>query len=339
MDDLIEEIIFNYNNAIEGLCIDSRDLSPLQNKMICSIENVLGQSIGQRISLIDHRRPGKQSREPNSDDIEENMFELMCGCRLSAKIIFTMLYLGISIPNKMFYKKYKQFFENHNYASSIFIYGIRADDLIRNLPGPQRKIFVLNHLNQYSPIYGRMVIGQILKQTVDTGILFSPYHTFIIVINDDESCNVISSWFDGNKESLVTNKVKSLEELQKMLTIESLLNEEVCAELFGEGNKLFLSYRESESNYEILFVTQKQIENDRTKEKRSLGSRSSSESRNKKRQRKSGRKSSGRKSSGRKSSGRKRSGRKSSGRKSSGRKSSGRKSSGRKSSGRKSGGK
>ena len=309
MDDLIEEIIFNYNNTVEGLCIDPRDVSPLQNKMICSIENVIGQSIGQRISLIDHRRPGRQSREPNSDDIEESMFELICSCRLSAKIIFTMLYLGISIPNKRFYKKYKQFFENRNYASSILNDGIREDDLIRFIPGPQRKIFVLNNLQEYSPLYGRIVIGQILKQTNDTGIMFSPYHTFIIVINDNESCNVLSSWFDGGKENLVTNKVKSLEELQEILTIDSLLDEEVCSDLFGEGNKLFLRPSETKSNYEILFVTQTQIENDSTKEKRSRSSssssRSSRSSRDKKRKRSSGRKSSGRKSSGRKSSGRK----------------------------------
>ena len=325
MDGLIEEIIFNYNNANEGLCIDPRDVSPVQNKMICAIENVMGQSIGQRISLIDHRRPGRQSREPNSDDIEESMFELMCGCRLSAKVIFTMLYLGISIPNKRFYKKYKQFFENRNYASSILNDGIKENDLIRYLPGPRRSIFVLNNLNQYSPMHGKIVIGQILKKSDVTGIMFSPYHTFIIVINDDESCNVISSWFDGSKESLVTNKVKSLEELQEMLTIESLLDEKVFSELFGEGNKLFLRSSETKSNYEILFVTQTQIENDSTKEKRSRSSRRKRSSRDKKRKRSSGRKSSGRKSSSRKSSGRKSSSRKSSGRKSSGRKSSGRK--------------
>ena len=105
MNDLIEEIILNYNNAIEGLCIDPRDVSPLQNKMICSIENLLSQSIGQRITLIDNR-PGRQSRKPNSDDIEEVCLNLCVVVDYLA--IFTMLYLGQLYPIEC-HKKYKQF--------------------------------------------------------------------------------------------------------------------------------------------------------------------------------------------------------------------------------------
>ena len=85
----------------------------------------------------------------------------------------------------MFYKKYKQFFENGNYASSIFENGINQNDLIRFVPGPRRGIFVLKDLKEYSPSYGKIVIGQILKQSDVTGIMFSPYHTFIIVINEN----------------------------------------------------------------------------------------------------------------------------------------------------------
>ncbi len=301
MEDLIEEIIFNYNNGVEGLCIDPRDVSPRQNKMICSIENTISQSIGERISLLDNRRSGRRSRVPNSDDIEESMYNLMCGCRLSAKVIFTMLYLGISMPNKRFYKQYKQFFENNNHANNIISRGVnRPEDI---------KMFVLNDLRQYSPLYGKLVIGQILKKSRDTGINFSPYHTFVIVINDNGSCNVLSSWFDGlsgagGKEHLVTNKVKSFKELEEILTIESLLDEKVCSDLFGSGNKLILTGSETKSNYEILFITQKQIENDSTKEKRSRSSSGRKRSsRDKKRKRSSSRKSSGRKSSGRKNGG------------------------------------
>ena len=43
MDGLIEEIIFNYNNAVEGLCIDPQDVSPKQIKMVCAIENAISQ--------------------------------------------------------------------------------------------------------------------------------------------------------------------------------------------------------------------------------------------------------------------------------------------------------
>ena len=269
MNKLIEEIVFNYNNTIKGLCRDPRHVSTIQNKMICSIENAMSQSIGERISLLDNRRSGRRPRVPNSDDIEESMYNLMCGCRLSAKVIFTMLYLGISMPNKNFDISYKQFFENDNHANNIISRGVNPEHIEK---------FVLNDLRKYKPDYGKLVIGQILKKSRDTGFNFSPYHTFVIVINDIK-CNVLSSWFAGGKEHLVTNKVKSFKELKEILTIESLLDEKVFSDLFGSGNKLIFKDDEDESNYEILFITQKQIENDRNKKKRSRSSGRSSRGR------------------------------------------------------------
>ena len=238
MEDNILRIQKNYNDAINICYTNPNSYISATNPTICAVEQLERSSVGERVSALHSERALAAGIQLSSDEDEiDPMYKRMCGCRLTTRIIFVMLLLGINEPiGPEFMWIYGKLL-HHNINNTI-MRGLNIDKLSGKIPIVEREYYINESLEEISDLF----IVQILKRVNRRVSMYDlvPVHSFIVIMYPDRSCGVISSWyggFDGGATPLIYNKI-SFEELQGVLTPKGLINTEYTDILFGKGNNL-----------------------------------------------------------------------------------------------------
>ena len=80
----VQNIINTYNEAIKVCQYTPYDYNSAINPTVCGIEQIIEQPIA-------HRLKKKHPLIQYSDEERYPMYKSMCGCRLTARVIFVML--------------------------------------------------------------------------------------------------------------------------------------------------------------------------------------------------------------------------------------------------------
>jgi hypothetical protein len=248
MEKLIDNIIKSYNHAIDLCKSHPYSKNTAKDGVVCGIEQVLQQPVSKRLKTT--------KLQYSEDESEYEMHKTMCGCRLSATVIFVMLILKIKKPvGDRFSKLYNKIFINSNsfitktirigltnaererVSESSESFEITTKDSERERVSESSESFeITTNITDGDKIY----LVQILKRiNSGYGVDFTPHHTFVIV-SDGNQCITISSWYSGDREPatpLIQNKI-AFNDLQQMLTPDELINPENSQKLFGKKNIL-----------------------------------------------------------------------------------------------------
>jgi hypothetical protein len=226
----IPKMVTNYNDAIETCELDSLSANASSNPVICGLETIMQEPISSRLKV-------KEDRVLEDDEEEKShMSKTMCGCRLTARVMFVMLILGIAQPSgKNFIEIYNHLFESDpsNVVNTIMGRGLNMSE-INSINSGQ-----VSNVTLYLTPSSDLFIVQILKY-IDWLGSYSPVHSFIIRNLGDGSCQVLSSWFAGGDTMAtpILEKTLSCEELNQRLQPQNLLDETNTNFLFGQGNNL-----------------------------------------------------------------------------------------------------
>ena len=246
MEENVLNIINTYNEAIKVCQYTPYDHNSATNPTVCGIEQIIEQPIAHRLK---ERRPVIQYE----DEERSPLYKSMCGCRLTARVVFVMLLLGINEPSGIpFMEKYESLFSmRHQNITNMIMGGLNVKQISDINNGLYKNIH-----SYLLPKTSNLFIVQILKHGYrDSPNKFYPVHSFIVMIYPDNMCGVVSSWYSGDDSvatSITYNKIP-FEELQQVLRPdEGLLNNKYTDILFGEGNNL-------EGILEIVFVPKEAI--------------------------------------------------------------------------------
>ena len=260
MEDTVRNIQNTYNDAINICYTHPNSYISAANPTICAVEQLERSSVGERVRALHSERAIAAGNQLSSDEDEiDPMYKRMCGCRLTTRVIFVMLLLGISQPIGPDFMYIYGYLLNH-YTTNKIMGGMYLSEL----PSIIESNYYINDSLQFTP---NLFIVQILKRFDRRESIYDliPVHSFIVVVYPDLSCGVISSWyggFDGAATSLIYTKIPDparptefttgVEELQEQLSPEGLLNTEYTDKLFGEGNSL-------EGELKTIFISKEAI--------------------------------------------------------------------------------
>ena len=246
MEESVLNIKDTYNKAIEVCQYSPYSYSSATNPTVCGMEQIIGRTVADGV------REKYISIQPQDEDEQINpMHKSMCGCRLTTRVIFVMLLLGINEPSgNLFMEKYESLFSTEHPNITNRIMDILNIKQISEIHGG-----LWSHIYSYLPPQtSNLFIVQILKY-IDFLQNYYPVHSFIVMIYPDNMCGVVSSWYSGDDSvatSITYNKIP-FEELQYVLTPdEGLLNNDYTDILFGKGNNL-------EGNLETIFISKEAI--------------------------------------------------------------------------------
>ena len=217
-DSLFNKITLNYNKAIE-LCKDPMSYNALTSEYVCGIEIVLGKKVTDRLS-------NKHKVLAYDEDPKVSIDKQMCGCRVSATVIFTMIHLSMKhklIIDKpvgsFFHDEYTKLFRSQhiNIVNQIVGVGITKDDFQHI--GEKKYDGIFSDLSKINST--GLFLVQILKLVdypFDYGDKkeshhYTTQHTFVLYIEPSEQCTLLSSWFLTNS-SLATPLSKQIETLE-----------------------------------------------------------------------------------------------------------------------------
>lgn len=226
---LIQNMVDNYNSAIQTCEIDSLSAYASSNPVICGLETIMQEPISSRLKV-------KNVVLEEDGEEKPHMSKTMCGCRLTAKVMFVMIILKINQPSgKNFIDTYNHLFESEpsNVVNTIMGRGLNIGE-ITSISRGQIPNLTLS-LTPSSDLF----IVQILKH-IDWMNSYSPVHSFIVKNLGNGNCQVLSSWFAGGDTMAtpILEKTLSCEELNKRLEPQNLLDEKNTNFLFGQGNNL-----------------------------------------------------------------------------------------------------
>ena len=104
----IPNMVNHYNSAIQTCEIDTLSEDASSNQVICGLETIMQEPISSRLKVKDDRVLEEDEEE------KPHMSKTMCGCRLTARVMFVMLILGINEPSgKDFIDTYNELFESN----------------------------------------------------------------------------------------------------------------------------------------------------------------------------------------------------------------------------------
>ena len=240
----IPKMVTNYNDAIQTCELDSLSANASSNPVICGLETIMQEPISSRLKVKDDR--------VLEDDEEEkpHMSKTMCGCRLTARVMFVMLILGITQPSgENFRETYNHLFESDpsNVVNTIMGKGLNMSEINSIMNGR------VSNVTLYLTPSSSLFIVQILKYINWLGS-YSPVHSFIVRSLGDGSCQVLSSWFAGGDTMAtpILEKTLSCEELNQRLQPQYLLDETNTNFLFGQRNNL-------DGNLKTIFIAKEAI--------------------------------------------------------------------------------
>ena len=236
-DNIYRRIISNYNNAISVCKDDYFGDGTSTNEFICGFELALGEKISDR--------PQKRGRIPIDVDGRpyDEFYKIMCGCRISTLVMFTMLKLDIDKPiGPDFLREYKIIYE------SEMIQKIMGNPMGHNirLYDDYAVGFGLDHkIPTILPENPDLYIVQILA--IDEHIGIGTAHSFIVKVEESGLCHILSSWNDHERTTPPIHERFEFYELRAMLKSYTIVGEQInwsgiqrdaCERLFGPGNVL-----------------------------------------------------------------------------------------------------
>lgn len=251
VDIFLDTMVSNYNNAIQRQSQIEEYYK--QHKSEPVAENESDQTSDQIIAMLEkYQRVSVAERNKmlkgiklDADDVgATHMSERICGCRFTAKLIFTMILLHLTKPiGKRFETTYNTIFKQPLVEKIMFEYisSSRIDD-IRNERHP--------HFYTLLPDT-ELCICVILSDNIsEYGNLFSSEHNFVVFNRGDGNCNVLSSSWRGvgDVSTPISNKLEKYEDLKLRLMPENLRNKENAEDLFGSNINLT-------GNLEIIFIS------------------------------------------------------------------------------------
>ena len=236
-DNIFLRIKENYNSAIELCETAPLSAAAAKSKVICGIEQTVSQPIAGRPSA----RRLLRERVDEDEEPMASMEKQMCGCRLTAVVMFVMVLLEKDTPTgKRFLKAHQKLIEN---------------PIIKEIVGSGFKESRLVEINEtipnILPEIPNLYIVQVLKMINWPGVgnFYTPVHSFIVNFDASGMCYVLSSWYSGGETSatpVIYNEL-GFYDLQTMLLPENVSSKETTDKLFGEGNHL-------EGNLVVLFL-------------------------------------------------------------------------------------
>ena len=236
-------IVQNYNKSIT-LCRkhpESEEAS--KNVTICGMEEVLGHPVAKKTRRFSHVSLEDRGEPP--------FYKLMCGCRITSLVLFVMLVFGIETPSgPEFHSSYRRTMGELSHNAGLIIGGCipiyKMKELIRG-DDPHIKSELESDID-INIVY----IFKYMDREISPN--YQLFHSFIIRYNQG-IYEIFSSWYSGCGEHGETSatqliyKTFTFDELKGRLTCKSLLNNENCEEIFGEGN-----YFPEDSDLKILFI-------------------------------------------------------------------------------------
>ena len=238
-------MVDTYNDAIVAV-EDPLDILTAENQVVCGMETLIDQSVSYRLA--------KANRQYDCDDgPADPMAKVMCSCRLTARVMFVMIILGLVIPSgPKFIEEYVKFFgPKHKILNHIIINGLDETGLVTVSSNPNI------YLSLPTPETHDLYVVQILKYIHDTH-KYSPIHSFVVkrVDTKNEMWMVLSSWYSGgdSRATPIIQTFLSYTELNEILDTENLLNNQKTNSLFGAGNNL-------EGKLETIFFSREAIGN------------------------------------------------------------------------------
>lgn len=242
----LSSIIETYNKIIKN---KEQDLTFCDGSIVPLVETCLKQPISKRL-----RRPLIVDGERDAEQ-----YKKMCGCRLTAKLMFIIIKYKLNPlnqdDNKQILELYnKIFLDNRTFTEK--------QKLVYDILGPGIKDTVMKDIlknikdvDGISPVLkndNTLYIVQILQKHWGT---WGPVHTFIVKNVGPNNFQIISSWFAGGEKDQATpilQETFTFQELKYGLQPDNLkINSEY---LFGKGNKL-----SSINELAIVFISQEAI--------------------------------------------------------------------------------
>lgn len=251
VDIFLDTMVSNYNNVIQRQSqieeyykqhksepIAENESDQTSDQIIAMLEKYQRVSIAQRNKML------KGIKLDEDDVVATHMSERMCGCRFTAKLIFTMILLRFTKPiGKRFETTYNTIFKQPLVEKIMFEYISQSKiDDIRNERHP--------HFYTLLPDT-ELCICVILSDNIsEHGNLFSSEHNFVVFNRGDGNCNVLSSSWRGlgDVSTPISNKLVKYEDLKLRLMPENLRNKENAEDLFGSNINLT-------GNLEIIFIS------------------------------------------------------------------------------------
>jgi len=251
VDIYLDTMVSNYNNAIQrqsqieeyykqhkSELVPENETDKASDQIITMLEKYQRVSIAQRNKML------KGIKLDEDDVVATHMSERMCGCRFTAKLIFTMILLRFTKPiGKRFETTYNTIFKQPLVEKIMFEYISQSKiDDIRNERHP--------HFYTLLPDT-ELCICVILSDNIsEHGNLFSSEHNFVVFNRGDGNCNVLSSSWRGlgDVSTPISNKLVKYEDLKLRLMPENLRNKENAEDLFGSNINLT-------GNLEIIFIS------------------------------------------------------------------------------------
>ena len=226
MESLLEGIVQTYNSGIKTCAADGEYEDYGSKIAVCGIEKLLEHSIANRLT-----------RRPSSRKNTEPFSKTMCGCRLTASVVFAMVELGLTVPaGSRFLELYRSLFLNDR--SSI------TSRVLRGSVGPKMMDRIweneLPGITTYLPMHFDntiVCIGHIGGD--DTPGMYVPLHTFLVV-KTDTGGTIVSSWYAGGDQDAFPLRLVSMsaEALRGILVPYELRSPETIMQLFGVDKKL-----------------------------------------------------------------------------------------------------
>lgn len=232
-DDQIRGMIRNYNDAIRVCRSDPTGHQASENKTICGMEKLMGHSVSNRLK---NKEVATDDPEVDFFSFKEPMHAMMCGCRLTAAVMFLMIVRGLTLPvGNDFIEEYQRVFgSGRSIAATILEKGLH-DVQLSYIEGGR-----VSHISTTLPHDEGLWIVAILKHEV-SGSRWVPVHTFVLRITEaGHKCQILSTWYSGGntKPSPITMRELESSELRTLLTPSSLQVRQNTEFLFGEGNSL-----------------------------------------------------------------------------------------------------
>jgi len=244
---VIDNMVDKYNSSIE-MCEDN----PLfVNSTICGIEDILNIPVAQkRKRETKSRNIYRNNLDSDEDDVESSISERMCGCKLTAMVMFVMLYSNLQQPSgEKFKRNYDIFFNNekNNIINTIVNPGMMSTKLARVID--DISIGKIKGVYLSLPTSHRLFIVQVLRLVKNGNVamtmkygdgiynVYGEVHSFIVIKLKNRMYRVLSSWHAGTGASatpIISTDI-DYNTLESYLRPENINKEEVNF-LWGKNN-------------------------------------------------------------------------------------------------------
>ena len=200
MKKLIEDIVKKYRRSYERCRNNPVSEEAAGNNYITITEEMCHMGVSER--LREESYAGHILEEDEEEREKQHIG--MCGCRLTAKLMFMLLYLGTKNITKEVKKEIVKLYESENPVNLIINSGFterRTRGIVGETIASIARGEFIDGIDYSLPDEKGLYLVQILK---NYGFGYQPFHTFVIYNNKKAKSYIITSWYSGGGEEEAT---------------------------------------------------------------------------------------------------------------------------------------